>query len=80
MGSESSEPAKVKTFQSEWQQYERYLSGDKPSQIQPFTINEMAFLESLFSALDRKKLKSIELKDFEEITFLREHVFYPRFL
>ena len=38
----------------------------------------MTYLEELFSKLDKKNLKSLELKDFEEIEYLREHALYPR--
>lgn len=39
---------------------------------------ELAYLEELFNILDKKNLKSLEVKDFDEIAFLREHPLYPR--
>lgn len=35
-------------------------------------------LEELFNVLDKKNLKSLELKDFDEIAFLRDHPLHPR--
>ena len=54
------------------------LSKDKTSDIEPYTGKEMAYLEQLFNSLDKKNIKSLEIKDFQEIPYLREHPLFSR--
>lgn len=79
MGSSSSEEARAQSLENnEWLRYEAELEGDKASDVPPFLRRELAFLEELFNMLDKKNLKSVEVKDFEEVSFLREHPLFPR--
>lgn len=61
-----------------WSKYQTQLEKDKMSNIEPYTTKEMAYLQELFAELDRKNLKSIEVRDFEEIEYLREHALFSR--
>jgi hypothetical protein len=44
MGSEASEAQKGGVRQNEWSQYEAELAKDKPSEVQPYTVKELAYL------------------------------------
>ena len=79
MGSSTSEQGKVNaTTNNEWIRYTAQLSKDKVSPIEPFYTQELSYLEELFGNLDKKNLKSLELKDFDDIITLKTNPFYFR--
>lgn len=80
MGSSSSEELRARSLESnEWVRYQAELERDRPSDIPPFFRKELVNLEELFNVLDKKNLKSLELKDLDEVAFLRGHPLQPRF-
>lgn len=58
--------------------YGAELERDKASEVAPFCRRELVNLEELFNVLDKKNLKSLELKDLDEVAFLRGHPLQPR--
>ena len=48
----------------QWAQYQSELDNDKPSEVHPYTAREMEYLEELFGLLDKKNVKSLDVKDF----------------
>jgi hypothetical protein len=41
------------------------MEKDKLSDVPPFYKKELVYLEELFNVLDKKNLKSLEVKDFD---------------
>lgn len=69
--SESQEKEIALKENNQWYQYEAHLAKDKLSEFPPYHLSELEHLEGLFTTLDKKNLKSIELNDFDQIAVLK---------
>ena len=79
MGSGESGDVQAKALaNNQWIKYQEDKSNSKVSEVEPFSQDQFEYLEDLFSFLDKKNIRSLELRDMDEIDYLKEHHLYPR--
>ena len=79
MGSGESGDAQAKALaNNQWLKYKETTSNAKMSEVEPYTNKQFEHLEQLFAFLDKKNIKSLEIRDIDEIDYLKEHPLYPR--
>ena len=72
MGSGESGNAQTKALaNNQWIKYQEDSSNNKMSKVEPFSQNQFEYLEDLFSFLDKKNIRSLELRDMDENDYLK---------